>query len=140
MNHTKRNRGFSIMETVIALVVIVLVTAAALSITMAAISARVKMSNYSEAQDFAHNVLECFKAAKDDNVDDRISNFENNVGVAGYKRENLTGTNPDYRYKAENKFEAKITADFDDDYFEIVVTEYGKDDKIIIQFEYGQKG
>ena len=88
MNHTKRNRGFSIMETVIALVVIVLVTAAALSITMAAISARVKMSNYSEAQDFAHNVLECFKAA------DSNTEFENNMKeVAGYEYEDMSASN-----------------------------------------------
>ena len=59
----RRKSGFSIMETVIALAVIVLVTAAALSVVMASISSRIKQSNYSEAQDFAHNILECFKAA-----------------------------------------------------------------------------
>lgn len=130
MNHTKRNRGFSIMETVIALVVIVLVTAAALSITMAAISARVKMSNYSEAQDFAHNVLECFKAA------DGEDEFRLNVEFAGYE---LSGAASTYTYKVENKFEAEIIAafDVDGDYFHITVNDSNGTE--IISFTY-QKG
>ena len=128
MNKTTRNRGFSIMETVIALVVIVLVTAAALSITLSAISARVKMSNYREAQDFAHNVLECFKAADGD------TEFENNVGFAGYEFPSRVAYT--YRYNAENKFSAVITANFDSGYFKITVTEYEKDDKVIIEFDY----
>ena len=127
MNKTTRNRGFSIMETVIALVVIVMVTAAALSITMAAISARVKMSNYSEAQDFAHNVLECFKAADDK------EEFEYDVKVvAGYE---LTPGEPStYTYSAGNKFTAYING-----IFEIKVTEFEKDDKVIISVPEYQK-
>ena len=128
MNHIKRNRGFSIMETVIALVVIVLVTAAALSITMAAISARVKMSNYSEAQDFAHNVLECFKAA------DGEDEFRQNVEFAGY--EDMSGAASTYTYDVENKFKAEITANFTTGKFEITVTEFEKIDKVIIKFDY----
>ena len=134
MNHTKRNRGFSIMETVIALVVIVLVTAAALSITMAAISARVKMSNYSEAQDFAHNVLECFKAA------DNNTEFESNMkDVAGYEYEDMSAEPSIYTYKVENKFEAEIIAafDVDGDYFHITVNDSNGTE--IISFTY-QKG
>jgi len=131
MNKTTRNRGFSIMETVIALVVIVMVTAAALSITMAAISARVKMSNYSEAQDFAHNVLECFKAA-DTNIE-----FENNMkDVAGYEYEDISEAPSIYKYKVENKFEAEIIAAFadDNDYFKITVNDNNGTE--IIEFEY----
>lgn len=129
MNHIKRNRGFSIMETVIALVVIVLVTAAALSITMAAISARVKMSNYSEAQDFAHNVLECFKAADDKDK------FESNVGFAGYELPSPVDST--YTYSAGNKFEAEITADFASGKFAITVNDSNGTE--IISFTY-QKG
>ena len=134
MNHIKRNRGFSIMETVIALVVIVLVTAAALSITMAAISARVKMSNYSEAQDFAHNVLECFKAA------DNNTEFESNMkDVAGYEYDDMSAEPSIYTYKVENKFEAEIIAafDVDVDYFQITVNDTNGTE--IISFTY-QKG
>ena len=134
MNHTKRNRGFSIMETVIALVVIVLVTAAALSITMAAISARVKMSNYSEAQDFAHNVLECFKAADGADEAEKIDNFEKNVEFAGYEFSPRVASA--YTYSAGNKFTAYIKADFQNGIFEIKVTEFGKNDKVIIEFDY----
>ena len=128
MNKTKRNRGFSIMETVIALVVIVMVTAAALSITMAAISARVKMSNYSEAQDFAHNVLECFKAADDEDE------FRLNVEFAGYE---LSGAASTYTYKVENKFEAVITANFASGKFAITVND--NNGKVIISVPEYQK-
>ena len=129
MNHTKRNRGFSIMETVIALVVIVLVTAAALSITMAAISARVKMSNYSEAQDFAHNVLECFKAA-DDNED-----FEKYVAeVAKYT--GMQEEIEDKKYSFDNnKFIAQITADCASGEFDIIINDKNNGTEII-EFDY----
>ena len=127
MNQTTRNRGFSIMETVIALVVIVLVTAAALSITLSAISARVKMSNYSEAQDFAHNVLECFKAA-DDNED-----FEKYVAeVAGYT--DMLEIVPDEQYSFENnKFIAQITANCATGEFDITIND--KNGKEIISVD-----
>ncbi len=102
MNKTKRNSGFSIMETVIALAIIVIVTVAALSVVMASISARVKQANYSEAQDFAHNILECFKAADD------TAKFEDYVKFAEGVELSQYAENDGYNYDAENKFSAKI--------------------------------
>ena len=134
MNKNKRNSGFSIMETVVALAIIVLVTVAALSVVMAAISARVKVNNYSEAQDFAHNALECFKVA-DDNAE-----FENNLDFAGYERENLSEANSnEYTYVAENKFSADITANVTTGEFEITVEDNKGEEIISFSYTKGAK-
>ena len=126
MNKLKKNRGFSIAETAIALAIIAIVTAAALTVVMASISARVKATNISEAQDFAHNMLECFKAA--DNIDE----FENNVRFAEGLEWPDDETN--YEYTADNKFSADIKANCDDGNFSITVVDTKGEE--IISFEY----
>lgn len=64
----KNKGGFSLVEVVIALAIIVMVMGAGLSITLSSITTKVKAINRTHAQYFADNVLECFKAAdtKDD--------------------------------------------------------------------------
>ena len=132
MNKTKKNSGFSIMETIIALAIIVLVTVAALTIVMGAISARVKVTSCSEAQDFAHNVLECFKAS-DDNTE-----FENNVGFAGYM--DLSEIKPDEQYYFENnKFTAKIVANCENGEFEIDIKSNKGEEIISFSYQRGAK-
>lgn len=59
----KNKGGFSLVEVVIALAIIVMVTGAGLSITLSSITTKVKAINRTHAQNFAENVLECFKAA-----------------------------------------------------------------------------
>ena len=131
MNKLKKNRGFSIAETAIALAIIAIVTAAALTVVMASISARVKATNISEAQDFAHNMLECFKAA--DNIDE----FENNVRFAeGLEWPEGKTT---YKYKAENKFTADITANCDDGNFSITVVDTKGEEIISLDYTKGAK-
>ena len=134
-----KKRGFSIMEAVIALAVIVLVTAAALTVVLAAISARVKAVNKSEAQNFAYNVWECFK------VSDNIGDFETNVKFAEGEDVELKEQAPDasgnqvYTYTSEkNKFTAKITVDFISGEFYIYV-ENNKTEEIV-SFDYIKEG
>lgn len=132
-----KKRGFSIMEAVIALAVIVLVTAAALTVVLAAISARVKAVNKSEAQNFAYNVWECFK------VSDDIGEFEANVKFAeGVKLDEPTpdaSGNQVYTYTSEkNKFTAIITVDFISGEFYIYV-ENNKTEEIV-SFDYIKEG
>lgn len=58
----KRNkRGFSIVEAVIALSVVVLVSACALSIVLSSVKAKQAAINKTYAQNFANNALESFK-------------------------------------------------------------------------------
>lgn len=130
MRKTKRNSGFSIMETVIALAMIAIVTIAALSVVLSAISARVKQANISEAQDFAHNILECFKASENS------SQFTDNVEFAGIEGLEYSGGSK-YRYVAENKFAAVLNADFTSSEFEIDIR--NNKDEVIISFSY-EKG
>ncbi len=61
----KNKGGFSLVEVVIALAIIVMVAGAGLSITLSSITTKVKAINRTHAQYFAENVLECFKAADD---------------------------------------------------------------------------
>lgn len=71
-----KKRGFSIIEVVIALTVIVIVTFSALSIILASTTKRVSAINETEGQQFASDVLECFKASSS------FSAFQNNVYFA----------------------------------------------------------
>lgn len=72
----RKKKGFSIVEVVIALTVIVIVTFSALSIIMASTTKRVNAINKTEAQNFASDILECFKASNS------FSEFQDNVYYA----------------------------------------------------------
>jgi len=61
---TDRKSGFSVAEAVIALTVIVLVSAAALTIVLSSISAKVTAMDKAQAQNFAANAWECFKVSE----------------------------------------------------------------------------
>ena len=74
--------GFSIAEAVIALAVIVIVTASALTLITSATTARYKAIKKSEAINCANDLLECFKVSNDE------SEFESNAEFAGYTRTN----------------------------------------------------
>lgn len=134
----KRKSGFSIVEVVIALAVVVIVTASALSIVMAAISARVKTVNRSEAQNFAHNMWECFKASENG------TEFESNVKFAyeGLELNKDPDDETKYTYTSDkNNFEATITVNFLDakSTFDIVVKDV-KNDEEIVSFSYTKGG
>lgn len=126
---TKRS-GFSLAETVIALAVVAVVTVAALTAVTSAISARVKTENKSEAQSFAENALECFKASEDGDE------FIDNMKFLGIGEDSLEkqSDGKTYVYKS-NKFNAKITLDFNNGKFFIDVSEPQKGEKIV-SFEY----
>ncbi len=110
MRKAKSKSGFSMMEVVIALAVITVVTLASLTTIMASISARVKIVNRSEAQNFAQNVWECFK------VSDSVDSFEENVKFAeGVDLNDLDTENEKigvYNYNVGNQFTVSITVDF----------------------------
>lgn len=82
-------KGFSIVEVVIAMAVITLVTVTAISIaTGADKNARTALYR-TDAQLFAADAVECFKATK--NVND-FKNALESRGVPGYESEELTTT------------------------------------------------
>ena len=61
----KRKRGFALAEAVIALTVVLMVSAAALTMIMSSILVKTTSVIETEARGFASDALECFKAADD---------------------------------------------------------------------------
>ena len=119
----KRRRGYSMAECVVALAIIVVVSVAALSIVASSESARRKSIFHSDAQDFASNMLECFKAADND------AEFRENVifatSLQGHGEFPLTPTDEEgvYTYEVENQYKATLKVDFTSGEFEITVNE-----------------
>jgi len=65
--NNKRKAGFSMVEVVIALAIILAVSIVAISITLSSITNRITIVNRTRAQYFADNVWECFKAETEEN-------------------------------------------------------------------------
>ena len=64
-NTLKRKRGFALAETVIALTVVLMVSAAALTMIMSSILVKTTSIIETEARGFASDALECFKVSDD---------------------------------------------------------------------------
>ena len=65
MKRIKRKNGFSLAEVVVALAIVAIVSVGALSIVSSSINSRVNAINRTQAQIFASNLIECFKASED---------------------------------------------------------------------------
>ena len=135
----KRKKGFSLVEVVIALAVIVIVSAGAITIIISSFAAKTKTINKSNAQSFADNLWESFK------VSESADEFESAVAFSvGIELEGETGTNGKTVYTyilPESNFEARISVGFSDierDEFEISIFE--DDGDSIISFSYNKGG
>ena len=107
----KRNGGFSIAEVVVALTVIVIVSIVSLSIVTSSIEAKADAVNKTKAQNYAANVLECFKASAD------IDKFESYVKFAEAELTLQSNLDDEYIYAYESQksdFKAEIKVKFTD--------------------------
>ena len=101
----RRRGGFSLVEVVIALTVIVVVSVTGLSIALSSVATKESAKNKSYAQNLADNVWECFKAADDVAEFLRLAEFAgceltlNEDGTYSY-------SHPDYN------FDSQITVDY----------------------------
>ena len=137
MTNTKRKKnGFSIAEVVIALSIIVIVSIASLSIISSSASARKNAVNKTEAQNFAENLLECFK------VSDSLENFCDYVNFAE-GAELVNGETDEngftvYAYESEkNKFQSQIKVKFSDvERSEFAIQISDSEGESIISFSY----
>lgn len=129
----KNKRGYSLVEVVIALTVIVIVSISAISIMLSSITTKQHAINKSYAQNFADNVWECFKAA------DTEEDFIFLVGLSKDAEVSLINDTK-YTYEStKNKFKAKITVAYDSrPTLTIEVTE--SDGDKIISFKYTKGG
>ena len=139
MSKRKFKNGYSIVEVVIALSVIVVISIAALSTVLSSVATKQAAINKTEAQNFAENAWECFKVSDDDEKFVSNVNFAEGVTLAdGVAGEN--GYKVYTYYSEENKFTAQISVKFPANEraeFKIDVTD--KNGKSIISFSY-QKG
>ena len=132
----KNKRGYSLVEVVIALSVIVTVSITALSIVLSSVATKVNAINKSHAQGFADNVWESFKAA--DTQDEFLSLIAFSEGAT--LTEGVTdesGKTTYTYYSQENKFTAEIAVSYQENArpeLEVIVTD--KDGDEIISFSY----
>ncbi len=138
MSKMRKRNGFSIVEVVIALSVIVIVSITALSIALSSVSTRVAAINRTQAQSFADNVLESFKAAEDEAEFISLVAFAEGVTLTDGALDEDGNTVYTY-YSEENKFMAQISVKFVENQterseFEINVTD--KDGDEIVSFPY----
>lgn len=132
----KNKRGYSLVEVVIALSVIVTVSITALSIVLSSVATKVNAINKTEAQSFADNVWESFKAA--DTQDEFLSlvSFSEDVTLTESETDESGNTIYTY-YSEEHKFTAEIAVRYSENArseFSISVTD--KDGDSIISFSY----
>ena len=124
------------VEVVIAMTVIVIVSIAALVFIDFSIKNGYEISNKTQAQNFAENSLDCFKASES------FDEFESNMTffVEGFDEITATETNTpgyyEYSYSSDiYNFVSKITVSFAEeaDTFDITVVRKGEE---IVSFSY----
>ena len=75
----KNNRGFSVVEVVIAMAIVGLVTAAALVIMVGSVESTQNTLNEAAAQNFVANAVECYVG-----VDGNVGEFRDSMVSLGY--------------------------------------------------------
>lgn len=135
----RRKRGYSLVEVVIALTVIVTVSITALTIVLSSVATKQTAIHKTETQNFAQSVWECFKVS--DNEAEFISNVDFAEGVIL-----SDGTVDEDGYTVytidseENKFTAIIKVRYSEtERSDLSVDVLDKDGDSIVSFTY-QKG
>lgn len=110
----KAKRGVSIAEAVVAMAVVVIVSMASISAVIFATNANLKTYNRTRAQNFAQNMLECFKSAS--SVEEFTRNAAFAEGIDTFPEEpTANGDDRVYEYTPDNNaFSAVIRISFPD--------------------------
>lgn len=135
----RKKRGYSLVEVVIALTVIVTVSITALTIVLSSVATKQTAIHKTEAQNFAQSVWECFK------VSDNEADFVSNVDFAeGVTLSDGTLDEDGYTVYTFDSEENKFTAIIKVRYYETLRSDLSvdildKDGDSIVSFTY-QKG
>lgn len=131
----KRKGGFSLMEVVVAMAIVVMVTASALTIAMYSTTSRVKDVDKNRALNCAHNIVECFKASTNASTFETNFAFAENAENAEILPLQLNRSNNNGKFTV-NHF--TVSVDIDDDFstIKVTVTENGKNGKQIAELSY----
>ena len=128
---TKNNRkkgGFTIMETIIAMVVVVVVSIAAGTATLASIKAGKNVARDADAIRCAENVLECFKATEGKDAFVSAVSAVEEKGYDFIARQDTT-----YKFKKD----AGYTVDVQYSESAITVTVTADDDReVLVEYSY----
>ena len=136
MDKRQRENGFSIVEVVLALAIIVTVTITALSLVISFVSATENLIHVTQAQSFADNVWESFKAAENENEFLTLVSFAEGVALTDGATD-ASGNAVYTHHCVENRFTAKITVSFPEDTQAILtITVTDKNGDNIISFSY----
>lgn len=109
----KAKRGVSIAEAVVAMAVVVIVSMASISAVIFATNANLKTYNRTRAQNFAQNMLECFKSAS--SVEEFTKNAAFAEGIDTFPGPTANGDYRVYAYTPDNNaFSAVIRISFPD--------------------------
>ena len=131
MNKIFKKNGYSLVEAVIALSVITIVSITAFSIMLSSISTKVSAINKTEAQNFASDILECFKASE---------NEEEFLSLVDFAEDDISleGGEGSYTYYSEKyKFTANISVSYPiDGRSELLVDVSDDDGENIISVPY----
>lgn len=135
----RKNHGFSIVEVVIALAVIMIVTVTAISIVLSSISTKVNAIQKTQAQSFAENVWESFCAAESEEEFLSLVSFAEGITLTDGTIDGDGNTVYIYHSEAQ-AFVAQISVCFPEQArSEFMIDVKDEDGRSIISFSY-QKG
>lgn len=124
----KQKGGFSMMEAVIAMAIVVLVTASALTVLTYSTSSRVKSIDKHKAINASYNIIECFKVSTAETFEENFSFAEN--------EELVLTPNGDNQYSLSiNNFDVAVEIDNDFSKIQVTVTD---DSKKIVELNYSK--
>lgn len=135
----KKKKGFSLVEVAIALAIVVIVTVTALTIVLNSIAPKINNNNREHAQNFAHNVWQCFQEANNnDEVFTLLTfSYDLNTGMTKSNDPDQEGYTTYTYYSDEHKYTAVIKLKFPEGgrpKMNLVITSEKGDE--IIAFEY----
>lgn len=139
---SKNKKGFSLVEVAIALAIITIVTVTALTIALNSITPQINNNNRAHAQNFAHNVWQCFQVANDYNdvftllsLSYDTTNMRKSEGTDGEGYTTYTYTSAEHNYTASIKLRFPDSTEPDGRPRMEITVKDGKD-KEIIQLSY----
>ena len=118
------------MEAIIALAVVVLVTASALSIANSSTTSRVKAIDKNKAINCAHNIIECFKVSdNNEDLSDKVFWIDSSVRLNWISESDAELDINDY------KITVNVTVNVDENFSTITVT-VTEGEKSIVDLSY----
>lgn len=138
----KKKKGFSLVEVAIALAIVVIVTVTALTIVLNSIAPKINNNNREHAQNFAHNVWQCFQEANNnDEVFTLLTfSYDLNTGMTKSNDPDQEGYTTYTYYSDEHKYTAVIKLKFPEGgrpKMNLVITSEKGDEIIAFEYERG---